>query len=320
MAYDDVTLQELIVRALTGLDKRARASLEVATAGDPDLKQFCDDLDQVVNLLAGCKDWRAEPPSQELTAKIRKAVAEKLPAAPPHFRTVLIEADLGRRKSIKRVLLFSFLAGLVVAAIAWLGGFRGGSGEGLRLSGVVLYEASLTKADDLKRWETLGDGAWAAASDGSGVKGSEAPSALVLKDGFDAKDALAFEVDAKLPGLDEQSGVVVFWAEGSATAAPGFNASVRPERALSLEITRESLVLTGPEQVLLQSAPTSSSEPRFIRIRLEHLGDRVRALINGKVFFEGSTVHALRGRLFPGVRLVGSQKVEVRFNAARVER
>lgn len=320
MAYDDVTLQELIVRALTGMDKRASASLEVATAGDPELKQFCNDLDQVVNLLAGCKDWRSEPPSQELTAKIRKAVAEKLSAAPPHFRTVMIEADLGRRKSVKRVLLFAVFAILAAAIITWLSGFRVGSGEGLRLAGVVLYEASLSKPDDLKRWENLGDGTWSAGADGASVKGGDAASALVLKDGFDGKDALAFEIDAKLPGLDEQSGVVVFWAEGSESAQPGFNASARPNRALSIEITRESLVLTGPDQVLLQSAPTSSAEPRFIRIRLEHLGDRVRALINGKVFFDGTTVHALRGRLFPGMRLVGSQKVEVRFNAPRVER
>src|SRR5260221_2580817 len=116
MPLDDPSLQELIVRALTGQDRQAQQSLADAAAKDPELRKFCDELDEVVSLLAGSKEWRKQFPSAELTEKVRQAVVSKLPSAPPHFRTVMMESDLGRRRSMRWILFVVILLAALLAA------------------------------------------------------------------------------------------------------------------------------------------------------------------------------------------------------------
>src|SRR5688500_14815250 len=119
MNTEDVTLQELIVRALTGRDESARLSLESVTAGDPELRQFMSELEGIVDSLAESKEWRSKGPSAELTAKVRQAVVSRLPAAPPHFRTVVLEADLGRKRAARKVIIMVIAAALLLGAILY---------------------------------------------------------------------------------------------------------------------------------------------------------------------------------------------------------
>ena len=142
MVDDDVTLQELIVRALTGRDEMARRSMDSAAASDPELQKFCDELQDIVGTLAGSSDWRALTPSSELTARIRQAVVAKLPAAPPHFRTVLLEADLGRRRAARRVVLQAGALLIAAALVAYLWQ-RPQTGSGrLDIGGRLVYQAA----------------------------------------------------------------------------------------------------------------------------------------------------------------------------------
>ncbi len=318
MSPDDASLQELIVRALTGLDNRARQSLDAASAGDPELRQFCAELDEVVSLLVGSKDWRNEKPSAELTAKIRTAVASKLPSAPPHFRTVMLESDLGRRKTIIGLVVAIVAAlGALILAISFIGLPKFGGDQALSLGHNVAYSATL-KEPKLIGWELVGDGAWEPGKDGLKAGGSEDAGAIYLQNGYDADHAIAFQIEVGVPGLDERSKAVVFLAEGG--QSPAFTPSVQPAQALTLEITRDGVFASGPDHQLLQSRPVSNAEAHFYQVRLEHLGGRVRVLVNGEVFFEGPASRPLHGTLYPGVRLAGPQKKDVRFNAARVER
>jgi hypothetical protein len=317
MLREDATLQELIVRALTGMDERARQKLDAARATDPELKQFCAELDDVVNVLMKSKDWGSVKPSPELTAKIRSAVAAKLPSAPPHFKTVVLQSELGQGSSAIGIVLWVVAVAILIGTVGYFVSQRSGSESALKLTGAG-FETPL-KAD-LKNWEKLGEGSWEIAGEFLAVKGGEEPCALYLKEGFEAGGAMAFEIDVKVPGLDERSNVVVFIAEAVNVPQPPFNTSVRPNQALTLEISRESLVLSGPDQTLLQSKQVSHAEPKFYRVRLEHLGGRVRVLLNGQSFFDGAVMRSLRGKLHPGVRVAGPQKGEVRFNTARVER
>jgi len=99
MAQSDPQLMEMIVRALTSRDRPAMLMLEEACSRDPEIKAFYDDLNDVVNLLAGSKDWRKEAPTAALRPKFREAVQSKLPSAPQSFRLVFTDSDLGRRKT-----------------------------------------------------------------------------------------------------------------------------------------------------------------------------------------------------------------------------
>jgi hypothetical protein len=319
-APKDLPLQELIVRALTGMDARARQSLDAASATDPQLRQFCAELDEVVALLVGSKDWRSEKPSAELTEKIRSAVASKLPSAPPHFRTVMLENDLGRRKTILGlVIVIAIGLALLVLAVGYIGFPRGGSDPALSLNHNVTYTSTL-KDQKLAGWEVVGDGAWEPGKDGLKAGGSEDAGAIYLQSGYQADHALAFQIDVGLPGLDERSKAIVFLAEAGASGQPVFTPAVQPAQALTLEITRDGLFASGPDHQLLQSRPVSNVDSHFYQIRLEHLGNRVRVLVNGEIFFDGPASRPLRGEIHPGVRLAGPQKKDVRFNAARVER
>jgi hypothetical protein len=316
---DDKSLQELIVRALTGLDARARQSLDAATRNDPALRQFCAELDEVVSLLVGSKEWRSEKPSAELTAKIRSAVASKLPSAPAHFRTVMLEGDLGRSKTILGVILALLcVASLIVVAVHWWNVQRAVD-RNLVLAHQVIIDTRFNEKQ-FTGWDFVGDGAWESGPDGLKVTGSDEPGAIVMRKGYDAEHALAFQLDVAVPGLEERSNAIIFLAEAADAPLPAFSPAIQPGQALTLEITRDGVFAYGPDQALLQSRPVSNAQPHFYQVRLEHLGPRVRVLINGETFFEGPASRPLHGNLHPGARLAGPQKKEVRFNAVRVER
>jgi len=319
MRNDDLTLQELIVRALTGRDHEARRSLDSAAASDPELQRFCSELEEVVTALAGSSDWRAAAPSPELTAKIRQAVVAKLPSAPPHFRTVLLEADLGHRRATRRLLLWAVL--LALALVVLLRVWQGPRGEGERLSlnGKSVSEAPL-QGEALKGWEFVREAAWQCGPEGLHSSGSDDSDAAYLKDGFSAEQALACNVDVRIPGLDEQSSVTVFLADAQGAARPLFNAWLHPSVALELEITADGLVLNGPGRTLLQSQPAANAGGTFLRLRMEHLGRQARVVVNGKTLFEGPVPRPLQGPLHPGMRVAGPRKNQVLFNALRLER
>jgi hypothetical protein len=320
MAGDDVTLQDLIVRALTGMDERAKKSLERATAADPKLKQFYAELDEVVAVLAGSKDWRNEKPSAELTQKIRNAVAEKLSSAPPQFRTVMLEADLGRKRTLAGIVLAVIaLIIVILGAMEWFNLQHGGSSGGLLLKHQLLLESTL-RDSKLDGWESVGNGAWESTGEGLNAGESDDASATFLKQGYDAEAALAFEIVVKAPELAQQSSIIVFLAEASGTNQPAFNPGVRPAQALAVEIGKDGIVLSGPDQPLLHSLPAANQQPHDYRVRLEHLGARIRVLIDGNVFFEGPIARPLRENLHPGVRVSGPKTHDVRFTDARVEK
>ena len=319
LSPDDKTLQELIVRALTGLDARARQSLEAATRNDPALRQFCAELDEVVALMVGSKEWRSEKPSAELTAKIRSAVAAKLPSAPPHFRTVMLEGDLGRQKTILGVVLALLGVVVLIVLIVHWWNVQSPGDRSLSLAHQLILDTRYNEIQ-FSGWDFVGDGAWESGPDGLKVNGSDEPGAIFMRKGYDAEHALAFQADVAVPGLDERSKVVLFLAEAAGTTEPAFSNVVQPAQALTLEIARDGVFAYGPDQSLLQSRPISNAQPHFYQVRLEHLGPRVRILINEATFFDGPSSRPLQGELHPGVRLAGPQKKEVRFNAVRVER
>lgn len=322
MSKDDPTLQELIVRALTGTDRHAKESLESAVAGDPALRQFCAELDDVVNLLAGCKDWRRQSPTAELTAKIREAVATKLPTAPPHFRTVFMEADLGRRSSMRKlVAVIVVLLLLIAAAIPFFLKQDQDVVRRPKLEGKAIFETTLTKdGDPLQKWSQSGTGAWEIGGGSLHAQESENPGAFYLKEGFDAGHPLAFDIQTSVPELDEHSTVSVFLADAAGATQPVFNAGARPAQALSLEIGRDGLVLSCPARPLLQSKPRENLNAHLYRLRMEYFGSSIRILVDGEVFFDGADIATPQGPLHPGVRVAGPQKNAVRFNAVRIER
>ena len=319
MTHDDPTLQELIVRALTGRDEKARLLFDRAASSDPELRQFYAELNEVVDVLAGSKDWRHQSPSPDLKAKIRIAVAEKMQSAPPRFNTVLLEADLGRRRAMNRLGLM-VLAGLLVAGLlVWAALMRRDGDSCTRLSGNATYKASL-KDNNVQEWARTGEVSVESSVDGLGLGNGVSAGALYLKKSYEGDHALAFEINVYVPAFDEQSNVVVFIAESEEADKPVFHEGARPSQALSLEISQTGMVLTDAEHVLLHSRPRSHPGAYAYSLRLEHLGTRVRALINGEVFFDGMPTRPLRGVLYPGFRLMGPQKNLVRFNNACVER
>lgn len=320
MAHDP-TLQELIVRALSGQDPRARRRLDDAAGRDPDLKRFCDELDEVVSELIGHREWRRQAPSPELTAKIRQAVIAKLPDAPPHFDTVLMDADLGRRRTLWKVLAAVLLGAVVLTFVFWNASRSRTGSPRLALGGRVAFEAKL-QGEPLEGWTFLGDGSWVGNAEGSRLDapaGSEAAAAY-LKRGIRGDEALAFNLDVNAPELEPGSLVSVFFADGADGPESSFSSSARPERALLLELSGDGLVLYGPERNLLQSRPVTQSGAGYYRLRLEHLGPDVRVLVNGEVFYDGPAGRPLRGPLHPGWRVAGLQKGAFRFNSARLER
>jgi len=319
MSTQDATLQELIVRALTGMDQRARQALDTASASDPELKLFCAELDEVVSLLSGSRDWRASPPPPEVRERVRQAVARKLPAAPPHFRKVMLESDLGRRRAMSGLLLVvGFLGVCVLLLGGWLS-WRSSSQRALKLDGTFVHESTFKEMSELEKFEPTGETTWLASTDGLRGEGGDDPAALVFKESFPASEALSLDADIKIPGLDSRSSLMVFIAEGS-SGEPAFNTGLRPASALAVEMTSAGISLSGPDQAPLKSVTSTNAEPRFIRLRLEHLGPRVRVLVNGETLFDGTLMRPLRGKLSAGLRLSGPQKSDVRFNAFRLQR
>ena len=319
MKNDDLTLQELIVRALTGRDNNARRSIEAAAASDPELQAFYAELEDVVSTLTGSRDWRAAAPTPEIAAKIRQAVVAKLSAAPPHFRTVMLEADLGRRRATRRLLLCIGVAVVLLGALVYLWQRPRWEGERLKLKGKSVFEAPL-KGEPLQGWEHIREAPWQSGSAGLHSGGSEDSDAVYLKEGFAADSALAFNVDVRIASLDERSSVTVFLADAQGAPHPLFDPWLQPVTALGLEVTADGLVLNGPGNALLHSQPAANASGAFLRLRVEHLGRYVRAVVNEKVLFEGPLSRPLHGPVHPGMRVVGPRKNEILFNAARVER
>lgn len=316
MQTDDVTLQELIVRALTGQDEDARRSIEAATAGDPELREFYSELEGLVGLLGESKDWRAGAPSPELTAKVRQAVVSKLPAAPPHFRTVVLEADLGRRRATRKlVLLIAAAAALVGAGILYWKGSVGDTAR-LRLNGKVAYETPL-KDDSvdarqlIAAWE-ISSGQWVCDGVGLHADGEgDAPCAILLKKKFDAAAALALNLDIRIPSLDDQTSATVYLNDES-TRLRGYD-------GLSLHLTSDGLIFNGPRGALLHSRPGEAAEGERFSVRIEYLGRHARLIVNGKVLFDGPLAQPLDGPLAPVIRVIGPRKNKIIFNALRIE-
>lgn len=320
MDNEDATLQELIVRALTGSDQSARQSLQAAAGMDPELQKFCSELEDVVSLLAGSKEWRDATPSAELTAKIRQAVVTKLPTAPPHFRTVMLEADLGRRRAARKLILTVILAVLCVAGLAYLWQRPRLEGEKLALSGKLVVDAPLKIGDKIDGWSFTREERWEIVANGLHTTSGEEFGAMFLKENFSADHAVGLNLDVHVPELGEGSSVTVFLADADGESTPGFDAASRPRSALALELAGDSLVLNGPGRALLHSRPGNTAGGRFFRIRMEYLGRIVRVLINNETFFEGSLPQPPRGPLFAGMRVAGPKKNEIFFNSIRIER
>ncbi len=318
MTLDDLTLQELIVRALTSDDGKARQSLHLATASDPELKQFCDDLDKMVNTLAGSTDWRREKPSPELTASVREAVVATLPSSPAHFRSVLLESDLGRPWAKARLLLFCLLGAALIGLVVWAW-LKGWEDRGrLALKGKLVYDTTFDEGLN-EEWISVNGLTW---NDKNKLRyqGDRDSDAVFMKQGFKADTALAFNLDLQLPGLDDTSSVFVFVADAEGSEAPTFDAGARPEHGLTLEITREGLILYDAAHELLQSKPYSNVNARFYRVRLEYLGAEARVLVNDSLFYEGSVTRMLQGPIHPGLRVFGPKRNETMVTGVRIER
>ena len=324
----DPQLMEMIVRALTSRDRPAMVMLEEACTRDPELKAFCDDLNDVVNVLVGSKDWRKEAPSAALREKIRAAVQAKLPAAPQSFRLVFTESDLGRRKASHTIIFVSIAAIILLAVVSWFGSKWTGSDRTgkLELSGQRVYENAL-KTGGVQDWDTSlsSGGAWEIRDGGfeapvSSGETTSTPATAFLKTGYDSKHALAFTIESKVPDLDDGTGLMVFLTEGESDAPPALGPGERPERGIALEINREGILIQGTGHTLLYSRPFEGPAARFFQIRMEHLGENVRVLINGEVRYDGPMPQRFRGSLYPGLRVSGPKKSEITFNAARVER
>jgi len=317
MATEDPSLEELIVRALTSQDSKAREALEAAGREDPELRQFCDELNQVINTLAKCKDWRAEAPSATMREKVRQAVRAKMAQAPPRFQAVVLDADLGRDKATRRlvyVLLVVVALAALVALVLWLHPRE--EGGKLTLTGQRAFEAK-PEQDRPEAWAAHTDDP-ADANLAALVRPDGAVSTIYLKNGFKADGAVALQAEIELPELDEKSSVMLFLADAAGAERPTLTSSARPEQALYLEITQDSIVLYEAGRWL--DAKHIAGARGFYRLRLEYLGSQIRALVNGEPLFEGRVTQVLRGPLHPGLRAAGPQKSKFRFNGVSVER
>jgi hypothetical protein len=316
MATQDPSLEELIVRALTSQDHKAHEALEAASREDAELKQFCDELNQVINTLAKCKDWRAEAPSATLREKVRQAVRAKMTQAPPRFQAVVLDADLGREKATRR-LVYVLLAVLAAAALVALVLSRRPREEGgkLRLTGQRAFEAQ-PEQDRPEAWAAHTDDP--ADANLKALRREGSVNTIYLKNGFKADAAVALQAEIELPELDEKSSVMLFLADAAGAERPTLTSSARPEQALYLEITQDSIVLYEAGR-WLHSKHISRAQG-FYRLRLEYLGSQIRALVNDEPLFEGHVTQVLRGPLHPGLRAAGPQKSKFRLNGVWVER
>lgn len=323
MQTDDLTLQDLIVRALTSRDNSARKSLERAAAHDPELQKFCAELEGLVEALGGAKDWRNETPSAELTQRIREAVVSKLPAAPPHFRTVMMESDLGQQNASRSTLFFLALVVLAVAALVLATMVLRSKSDTDRqaLKGQTLYEAAWNDNSPtaLEKWQPARGGAWKSSAAGVVAGLEEDASVLLYKEAL-GTESVAFSIDVKVPALDEKSSVALFLAEGAGGKAPAFDLTGRNDRALAVDILPDGIQLMAPGNSLLAARAVSNTRGGFYRVRIEHLGAYARVTINNEVYFDGPLAVPLRGSIYPGLRATGPKRNETIFNNARIER
>jgi hypothetical protein len=217
------------------------------------------------------------------------------------------------------LLIGAALASLAAVALGILLFSGRGPDPALKLRGVFAYEAP-AGGDPGKDFTVLGEGSWGWDGDGLKCGGANGAGALCLKEGYPADEALAFRLDARVPGLDAKSSVLIFLADAGGEPFPAFGNSARPARGINLEITRDGLVLYDADQALLQSRPRSGSSASFFRVRIEHLGQHVRVTVNGGRFYWGAVSRAPEGPLHPGIRIAGPRRNAFRFNKIRVER
>jgi hypothetical protein len=100
---------------------------------------------------------------------------------------------------------------------------------------------------------------------------------------------------------------------------PTFTPEGRPERSISLVLNADSLVLYDASQAFLSSRPLGKAQG-FYTLRIEYLGAHLRVLVKGEVLYDGPLNQVLRGPLHIGLRTSGPRKVDLRFNAVRLER
>lgn len=315
MAADEAEVQELIVRALTGKDQSARAALESAALKDEELRRFCAEMEALVRSLQESTAWRREAPGAALSARVREAVVNRLPAAPPQVQATLVEAGLAGRRAVRRrllILLVLLCAPLVVLSV-WLALRRGDPGR-FALQGRSAFAAA-PGGDRSEDWEHAPEG----VSGGLAGLAAPAPAARVirLKRSFPAEAALAAEVEFEPPEGAAELSVSLFLAEAQGASPPLWGMEARPERALLIECSADGVVLLDPARRLLCSFPHPPGG--FCRLRLEHLGNAARVLLNGRLLYDGPQPQPLRGRLHPGLRLAGAGKEKVLVKAFRVE-
>ena len=121
------------------------------------LFHICAELEGLVEALGGAKDWRSETPSAELTQRIREAVVSKLPAAPPHFRTVMMESDLGQQNASRSTIFFLALVVIAIGALVLASMVLRSKSDTDRqaLKGKPVYEAAWNdnSPDAVKQWQ-----------------------------------------------------------------------------------------------------------------------------------------------------------------------
>lgn len=319
MQTDDLTLQELIVRALTSRDTSARKSLDRAAAHDPELQKFCAELDDLVAALSGAKDWRSETPSAELTQRIREAVVSKLPAAPPHFRSIVLDSDLGQSKASRSTALFlGIVAVLILGLVALSFTLKGGSSSArLTLKGEIVHESAWKNADGvaLSKWKSNADMKWLHKPEGISPPPGDTMAALNFSDRQNAAQAVAFSVDVKVPELDEKSSISVV------LDSPNYQtATTTLGEALELVILPDGLQLMGPGNTLLTARAVSNARGGYYRVRIEHLGGYARVTVNNDVYFDGPMARPLRGDLEARLFASGPKRSEVLFSNVRIEK
>jgi hypothetical protein len=318
MGADDSNAEELIVRALTGQDPEAHAALEKAAKDDPELQKFYTELNTIVQKMAECRDWRAEPPTPTARERVRQAVLAKLQMAPPRFKAVILDVEVARRKVARRLLVglvgVAVLGACIAGAIVLASGGKRGR---LQLSGQPAFEVSDAK-DQPEAWASF-----AGELTGAGLAAlkQDAPvNSIYLRRGLPVDQALAFQVDLDVPDFqDNVSSVTLFVADALNQTQPAFTPEGRPERSVSLVINADSLVLYDASQAFLGSRALGKAQG-FYSLRIECLGAFLRVLVKGEVLYDGPLNQVLRGPLHVGLRTSGPRKADLRFNAVRLER
>lgn len=318
MGADDSNAEELIVRALTGQDPEAQAALEKAAKDDPELQKFYSELGTIVQKMAECRDWRAQPPTPTARERVRQAVLAKLQMAPPRFKAVILDVEVARKKVTHRLLIGLLGVAALAACIAAVIVFASSGKRGrLQLSGQPAFQVSDTK-DQPEAWASF-----AGELTGAGLAAlkQDAPvNAIYLKRGFPVDQALAFQVDVDVPDFeDTPSSVTLFIADAMNQDQPAFTPEGRPERSVSLVLNADSLVLYDASQAFLGSRALGKAQG-FYTLRVEYLGAHMRVLVKGEVLYDGPLNQVLRGPLHIGLRTSGPHKKDLQFNAVRLER